>query len=93
MANKRVKNLAPAVEPDDAVRLDQIGGGAFLNEVRSDTAANNFYYYGGLLAGAWRVNRIDKTNINNKESAYQVNNPTVTTIDAAWTNRTSLVYT
>jgi len=48
-------------------------------------------YYGGLLSGAWKVNRYNRTTYV-KTSATISNNGGVANLAAAWTARTSLTY-
>ena len=73
--------------------IDASPGRVFVTDAIVDTTEDDFYYYGGLLNTAWKVNRISRLNINTKESASVINNASFTTLSNAWTNRTSLVYT
>ena len=92
MNSKKITGLAPATNPSDAVRLDQIGGGLFLVDGMVDLEQSSWYYYGGIKAGNWQVNRVSKSDVNLVERANVDDNPTVTDISTAWAQKLTLVY-
>jgi hypothetical protein len=64
---------------------------SFTNAI-SDINSATYYYYGGNTGDDWKINRILKSNVNTKTSALQDDNPSYTTLSAAWAARTSLSY-
>jgi len=60
--------------------------------LEQDASDLNYYYFGGLTsAGAWKVNRFAKSDLE-KTSATISNNVGVTTLAAAWAIKGSLNY-
>lgn len=65
----------------------------FLTNPLVDVNSPTYYYYGGIdESGEWKVNRTSKSNINIRQSASEINNPTISNLSAAWSSRTSLTY-
>lgn len=65
-------------------------GTAFLSITLIDSTTST-YYYGGLLNGAWKINKyIDP--LMAKTSATIANNSTYSTLAAAWADRLTLIY-
>lgn len=51
------------------------------------TSADNYYYYGGILFGAWHINRFDKTTLIKTQT-----NTGASDLATAWASRTTLTY-
>lgn len=77
-----------------AVKLASSSGGtSFLQVTLTDVDNATAYYYGGLDAeGNWQVNKFLRSNLATKTVATEQNNASVTTLDSAWTARTTLTY-
>ena len=86
----RVRN-----EDSDIIPATEIRDFLFENFKVTDTDLTNasHYYYGGESpAGIWAINRYVKPGGTSRVVANQENNPSYTTIAAAWPDRTTLSY-
>ncbi|MGN6545798.1 MAG: hypothetical protein ACTHK7_12165 [Aureliella sp.] len=69
------------------------GGTSFLEVTLTDVVNATAYYYGGLTAGGdWQINKILRSDLASKTVATEQNNAAVTTLESAWTARTTLTY-
>lgn len=69
------------------------GGTSFLEVTLTDVDDATAYYYGGLTpAGDWQINKYLRSDLATKTVATEQNNATVTTLESAWTARTTLTY-
>lgn len=83
-----VDNSVIVTQAGTIVDLSVAGGGMAVSEF-AETPTD--YYYGGLVGTNWKINRYALPDMT-KTSATMANNPSYTSLSAAWATYTTLVY-
>lgn len=68
------------------------GGNSFLTISRTEQTSTVVYYGGLDSSGNWKINKWLISNLTAATSATVSNNSGTTTLNTAWTNRATLVY-